>query len=119
MKKKQIVISPNYLERIPAHPASLSWNTDSEGLVTLEIENTGWVNRVAQALFGRPRVSYIHLDKLGSYIWLQTDGKRTITELGQLADAQFGEEIHPLYERLVRYFQILDSYHFVEWITKQ
>ena len=30
-------------------------------------------------------------------------------------EAEFGEEAHPLYERLARYFQILDSYRFIEW----
>ena len=116
MKKKKIVIAENYLERSPSRPASLEWKTDEEGIVTLEIENTGWANRIAQKFFGRPRVSYIHLDKLGSFVWPLMDGKKTITELGELVDAAFGEEAHPLYERLARYFQILDSYHFIEWV---
>lgn len=115
MKKKRIVISQNYLLRIPARLPSLNWSTDDEGMVTLEVENTGWVNRIAQKLFGRPRISYIHLDKLGSFIWPLLDGEKNITELGRLVEAEFGEEAHPLYERLARYFQILDSYHFIQW----
>ena len=116
MKKKKIIIPENYLTRIPARPPQMKWKTASDGIVTLEIENTGWVNRLAQLLFGRPRVSYIHLDKLGSFVWPLLDGKKTITELGREVDAHFGEEAHPLYERLARYFQILDSYHFVVWM---
>ncbi len=115
MKKKPIIIPENYLERVPCRPASISWTTDDEGIVTLEIENVGWANRIAQKLFGRPKVSYIHLDKMGSFVWPLMDGKMTITELGKLVDEHFGEEAHPLYERLARYFQILDSYHFIEW----
>ena len=118
MKKKQIVIPENYLERIPCRPSSIKWSTDNEGIVTLEIENTGWANIIAQKLFGRPRVSYIHLDKLGSFVWPLIDGEKDITALGALVDEAFGEEAHPLYERLARYFQILDSYRFVEWKTK-
>jgi hypothetical protein len=115
MKKKPIVIPENYLERIPCRPSSIPWTTDDEGIVTLEIENTGWANRIAQKLFGRPKVSYIHLDKMGSFVWPRMDGEKNITELGKLVDEHFGEEAHPLYERLARYFQILDSYHFIEW----
>lgn len=115
MKKKPIIIPENYLERIPCRPASIQWTTDDEGIVTLEIKNTGWANRIAQKLFGRPKVSYIHLDKTGSFVWPLLDGEKTITELGRLVDERFGEEAHPLYERLARYFQILDSYHFIEW----
>ena len=114
MKKKQIIIPENYLERIPLRSASLTWKTDRKGVV-LEIENKGWVNRIAQKLFFRPKISYVHLDKLGTFIWPLIDGKKTITELGKLVDAEFGEEAHPLYERLARYFQILESYNFIEW----
>ena len=115
MKKKQIVIPANYLDRIPMPKASIPWKTDEKGKVTLEIENKGWANRVAQKLFNRPRISYIHLDKLGSFIWPLMDGEKDITALGRLVDEKFGQEAHPLYERLARYFQILDSYHFVDW----
>lgn len=115
MKKKTIVIPENYLERVPCRSASIHWTTDGKSIVTLEIENKGWANRLAQKLFGRPKVSYIHLDKMGSFVWPLMDGEKSITELGRLVDEHFGEEAHPLYERLARYFQILDSYHFIEW----
>lgn len=118
MKKKKIIIPKNYLEKVPARPAALKWHTEKDGLVTLEVENTGWVNRLTQVFFHRPKVSYIHLDRLGSFVWPLLDGERTIIQLGELVDAEFGEEAHPLYERLARYFQILDSYHFVEWMEK-
>ncbi|MBQ6823182.1 MAG: PqqD family protein [Clostridia bacterium] len=116
MKKKKIVIPQNYLERIPARPEGLRWKTNSEGMVTLEVDNTGWVNRIAQVLFARPKVSYIHLDELGSFVWPLMDGKMNIIELGKLVDAAFGEKAQPLYERLAQYFRILDSYHFVTWV---
>ncbi len=114
MKKKKIVISPNYLEKIPAR-ADMRWKKDDGGIVTLEVDNTGWVNRIAQKLFFRPPVSYVHLDKFGSFVWLTMDGEKTITELGEDVEAQFGEEANPLYERLAQYFRILDSYHFIKW----
>lgn len=115
MKKKKIVISENYLDRIPARKEGLAWKANSEGMVTLEIQNTGWANRLAQLLLGKPKVSYVHLDELGSFVWPLMDGKTDITALGKLVDAAFGEKAHPLYERLAQYFRILDSYHFIEW----
>lgn len=116
MKKKKIIISQNYLDRIPRRQATIKWTIDDNDKVTLEIENSGWMNRMAQKLFKKPRVSYIHLDKLGSFIWSAIDGKQNITALGRLVDAEFGEKAKPLYERLARYFQILDSYDFIEWV---
>lgn len=115
-KKKKEVISKNYLLRIPVRPCGLNWTADDEGIVTLEIENKGFLKRITQLLLGKPKISYIHLDKHGSFAWMQVDGVKDITAIGELVEAQFGEESHPLYERLAKFFQILDSYHFIEWI---
>lgn len=112
MKKKS---DENYLDRIPVKPSSIPWKTDENGIVTLEIENKGAMNRIAQKLFKKPKISYIHLDKNGSFVWPLIDGEKSIFEIGKEVDAHFGEEAHPLYERLAQFFRILDSYGFVEW----
>lgn len=114
MKKKNIV-SENYLERRPIRPERIKWSVDEEGSVTLDIENTGFFNRVAQKLFKKPKVSHVHLDKLGSFVWPLIDGEKDIVALGVLVKERFGQEAEPLYERLAKYFQILESYSFVEW----
>ena len=119
MKKKKIIIPENFLEKIPVIHPDIEWKTDSDGKVTLLIENKGLMNRIMQAVFLKPKISYIHLDKLGNFIWPKIDGKLTITDIGKLVDKEFGEDAHPLYERLARYFQILESYHFIEWVEKE
>lgn len=115
LKKKKNVISQNYLEKIPVRPEHIKWSVDEKNIVTLDIENTGLFNRIAQKLFKKPKVSHIHLDEMGSFLWPLLDGKKSIIELGRLVEEQFGEKANPLYERLAKYFQILESYDFVEW----
>ncbi len=115
MKKKKEVISQNYLEKIPVRPAHIAWSANEEGIVTLDIENTGLFNRIAQKLLRKPKVSHIHLDEMGSFVWPLLDGDKNIIELGKNVEEHFGEKANPLYERLSKYFQILDSYGFVEW----
>ncbi|WP_461823121.1 PqqD family protein [Blautia stercoris] len=115
MKKNNNVISENYLERKPARPEGISWSADENGIVTLDIENTGAFNRIAQKLLKKPKVTHIHLDEIGSFVWPLLDGEKNIIELGKEVEKHFGEKANPLYERLAKYFQILDSYHFVEW----
>lgn len=115
MKKKKNIISQNYLEKIPIRPERIQWSADEKGIVTLDIENTGFFNRAAQKLLKKPKVSHIHLDEMGSFVWPLLDGEKNIIELGKLVEAQFGEKANPLYERLAKYFQILDSYDFIEW----
>ncbi|MBQ8868367.1 MAG: PqqD family protein [Oscillospiraceae bacterium] len=117
MKKKN-VIDENYLEKIPFRNPMLGWSTDENGIVSLEIQNTGVFNRIAQKLFKKPKVSYVHLDEMGSFLWPLLDGEENLIELGKKVDEHFGEKAHPLYERLAKYFQILDSYAFVIWVKK-
>ncbi len=115
MKKKN-QISANYLEKIPSLPTELGWKQDGEGKVTLEIENKGWANKLAQKLFKRPKFSFVHLDEFGSFVWLQIDSSSDITAIGEKVKEHFGENAEPLYPRLAKFFQILDSYGFVNWI---
>lgn len=110
MKSKE-----NYLERRPFRPENLEWSKDDDGAVTLNIQNKGIFNTIAQKFFKKPKVSYIHLDEIGSFVWPIIDGEKTIIDIGVIVEEHFGEKSKPLYERLAKYFQILDSYGFVEW----
>ena len=109
MSKKE-----NYLERKPARADGIGW-TEADGIVTLEIENKGIVNRIFQLLFKKPKISYVHLDEIGSLVWPLMDGERDIISLGEAVREHFGEKAEPLYERLAKYFQILESYKFIKW----
>ena len=50
MKKNKTGVSENYLERKPSRPEGISWSVDEKGIVTLDIENTGVFNRIAQKI---------------------------------------------------------------------
>ncbi len=105
--------SKNYLDLVPQINEGLNWNKDENGIVTLEIENTGLFNRIAQKIFKKPKISYVHLDELGSFVWLLIDGKTNISDMGVSVKEHFGEKAEPLYEKLVKYFEILKSYNFI------
>lgn len=113
MPKKKNIINENYLDRRPIRHPDINWSEDGQGIVTLEIENTGFFNRIAQKFFKKPKISYIHLDENGSFIWPILDGEKTILDIGKSVDEKFGEAAHPLYERLAKFFQILESYNFI------
>lgn len=113
--KKKNVISQNYLEKIPVRSEKLTWSADEKGAVTLDIENKGIANRIAQKLLKKPKISHIYLDEMGSFIWPLIDGEESIMDIGVPVEEHFGEKAHPLYERLAKYFQILESYGFIVW----
>lgn len=105
----------NYLEKCPVHPEWLKWSADESGMVTLDIENKGVFNTIAQKLLKKPKVTHIHLDEIGSFVWPLIDGEKKIMDMGEPMEEHFGEKAHPTYERLAKFFQILESYGFVEW----
>ena len=113
--KKNKNISQNYLEKIPVRTEGIEWSKDEKGIVTLEIVNKGVFNFIAQKLFKRPKISYVHLDETGSFVWPHIDGEKNIIEIGKLVEVEFGEKANPLYERLATFFRVLESYKFIGW----
>ena len=85
----------------------------------IEIENKGMFNTIAQKVFGKPRFSKVHLDEMGTFIWPEIDGAKTVQELALLVKEHFGDKAEPLYPRIVKYFQIMESYEFVHFINKK
>ncbi len=117
-KKKTLKIEQNFLEYKPNRNPSIGWSADENGVVTLEIENKGLMNRIAQKLFKKPKISFVHLDEMGSFVWPLIDGEIDILRIGELVKEHFGEKAEPLYERLAKYFKILESYGFVKFDKK-
>ncbi len=112
---KKNIKEENYLERKPICKNGLNWSKDESGNVTLEMENKGVANKIMQKLIKKPKISYIHLDEMGSFIWPLMDGERDILEIGKFVEEHFGEKANPLYERLSQYFKTLEKYNFIEY----
>ena len=104
----------NFLDYVFKIPKDLTWVCSDEGVVTVDMENKGFSNRVAQKFFHRPKVSHIKLEGMGSYIFQCVDGKSTVYDIGQLVKEKFGKEAEPLYERLSVYMKQLETFGFVE-----
>ncbi len=113
MAKKK---AENYFERIPFRKERFRWTCDEVGLVTIEIDNKGFFNRLLQKIAKKPPVSYVHLDENGSFVWQCIDGKRDIVEIGKLVEEHFGEKANPVYERLLKFIAMLEASGFIEFI---
>lgn len=110
-KGKENSIS-NYLDRIPIQNNAYVYDYMND-TITVLMENRGIMNRICQMLLGKPKVSYIHFDAFGSFLWSLMDGKRSIYELGHCISAEFGDKVEPLYERLANYIARLERYSFI------
>lgn len=112
MSKKNTVPG-NYLDHIPTPSDAHPYEVSEDGKVTIFVENKGFFHWIARNLFHRPRISQIHLDEMGNYIWPLMDGNRTIQDIALLVKEEFGEKAEPLYNRLVQYMRNLESYGFI------
>ena len=114
-KKEKKDKSDNYLDFIPVRSDKYKWDTDEDGNVTIFVENKGIFNRLAQVLLKKPKVSQIHLEEFGSFIYPCIDGNASIYEIGQKVKEHFMEKAEPLYPRLIQYFKMLYDYGFIEY----
>ncbi|MBO4592548.1 MAG: PqqD family protein [Eubacterium sp.] len=115
MSKDKKEKSDNYLDFIPVRSDKHKWEADEDGNVTIFVENKGLFNKLAQLLLKKPKVSQIHLEEFGSFIFPLIDGNDSIYEIGQKVTQHFAEKADPLYPRLIQYFKMLNDYGFIEY----
>lgn len=97
----------------PVRSDEIAWSADENGIVTLDIENKGVFNRIFQLILKKPKVSHIHLDELGSFVWKSIDGEKSVEQLCELMESELGEKASPAGERLVKFLEILREYKFI------
>ena len=112
-KKKE-----NYLDFIPVVNGQNTWDRGEDGVVTIHMVNRGFYNTLAQTLFHTPRVSHIKLDEYGSFLWMRIDGVKTVGQLALELKEAYGEKAEPLYDRLVKYMQILRNNRFILFVGR-
>ncbi len=66
----------------------------------------GWLQRRLR----RPYVQ-LHLDAVGSTVWLASDGERTVSDIGERLRERFGEDIEPVWDRLALFVRHMHKAH--------
>ena len=115
MKKKK---NENYLDNVPVINGDICWEEDDDQLIVIKQETKGFYSKIAQKFFDRPKVSNIHLDEFGSFVWKQIDGEKDITEIGKSVSEEFGKDAEPLYERLSAYMFRLRDVQYISFKKK-
>lgn len=84
--------------------------TREEGLVTLLRPKfvSPWLAWL-QNFLSKP-VFRVKLDEVGSFIWMQADGQRTVAEVCALLQARFGDRVEPVQERALTFiYQMMEG----------
>ena len=110
-KKKKV--SANYFEIVPTRKSDRPWHVKDDGSVEIDMENKGFYNTIAQKLFKKPRVSHIALDKYGSVVWKNIDGKNTVMDIIHIMESEFPTEKDRMLDRVVTYLATLQTNGFI------
>ncbi len=79
-------------------------------IVSIVTKNDSKIQDVFRKLGKKiPQESYLELDDMSSFIFMQIDGKRNIYEIGQELKKAKKEECEPLYERLLMFLEYLEK----------
>lgn len=108
----------NFLDYILKYSNKITWS-QNDGIVIVDMYHKGFFHWLAHRFFKRPKVSHIALEKFGSFIWLNIDGKNTVGDIADLVKNKFGEEAEPLYGRLVSYIRILKNNGFITYVKER
>jgi hypothetical protein len=71
-----------------------------------------WLKRLLGSW--RPSPYRIHLDDVGTFVWLRCDGEHSLEEIGKQLSEAFGERVEPVEERLTRFVQQLRNADVIE-----
>lgn len=107
-KKEKDLTQINLLLLVPFQ--NTKCETREDGLVVLF--KPKFTNPFLAKLF-LPRMKQpyykINLDEIGSFFWLNCNGKRTVKEIAELHKNNFGEKVEPLYERIAHFIASLEK----------
>lgn len=109
-KKKQ----ENYLDYVFEKNPHFPWKEKEDGTVCVIVEWKGFYAWIAHKVFKKPKQSEIALDNIGSFVWKQLDGNKNLFEVAQNMKAEFGDKANPVYERLIKFVEIMRDNKFVK-----
>ena len=104
--------APNILEMRPVH--AVEWRKTEKGRIELLRPRFThrWLVKYVLPRMKNPNVR-IKLDDLGSWVWQQIDGKKTVYQIGLELQKAFGSEADPVYDRLGLFMNLLARRKFI------
>ena len=89
----------NLYTLVPEHKRPYEEHGDGTVDVLLPRYGAGRVGRWLNGLLN-PKPVRIQLDAIGTSVWRLCDGERSVREIGESLQAELGDRIEPVYERL-------------------
>ena len=112
-KNRTKTIPANYMDIIFVHAYDKPSKVDETGLVTVDVTNEGFFNKIAQKFWKKPVVSHIELDKYGSEVWKALDGNNTVNNVLNIMNDKFPDEQDRMLDRVVIFLHTLQNNNYI------
>lgn len=86
----------------------IEYEVDNNIVTVLEKQNHPIQNFFRRFKFRIPLYKNIALDQYSSFVFLQINGENTVEDIGKNLDKAYGEDSHPLYERLLLFLNHIE-----------
>lgn len=103
----------NFMDSIPERSVQMPWRIREDGMVEIDMENKGFYHTIAQKFWKKPRISHIALEKYGTVVWKNIDGKNTVYDIVRIMEAEFPDEKDRMLDRVVQYMGTLQRSKFI------
>lgn len=87
---------------------NINYETNNDTVTIFEKQDHFIQKFFRKLKFKIPMYKKIELDKYSSFVFLQIDGKKTVKEIGSNLENTYGEDSHPLYERLLMFLNHIE-----------
>ena len=91
------------------------WSTNAEGLVEMTVPKfKGNLGKSFCKVIRKENLFTANMDRLGSLVWKNCDGKRTVGQLLEIAKKEFPEEKN-MDQRLFSFIQQMGSLNYIDY----
>jgi len=104
----------NLYELVPLRRRPFAGQEDGTVEVLLPRYGENLLGRLLEYIF-TSRPIRVHLDDIGTAVWLLCDGARSVQEIGESLREKFGDGIEPVYDRLGTFLEHMRMRGMIEW----
>ena len=114
-RKKQILSKNEWLGLVPSPECASEWE-DQQIVLLIPRARNPVLKFFVSILNSKPHFR-LKLDEVGSFVWQQMDGRRTIKEICKALEAHFQDRVAPAEDRTIEFFKRLYLYRAVRFYT--
>ena len=113
--KQRLPTAEEFLQFIPKR-ADYEWETNKEGLVEIKVPKfTSNFGQSFCEVIKKDNIFTANMDKLGSIVWKNCDGKKSVKDILKIIKKEFPKEEN-IENRLILFLQQMLSLRYVEFL---